>query len=302
MKRLTCECGKVLGYEPRHAGKKVKCGGCGKALTVPSEEDKNAPLAMQPLEDEEPSRVKSRPPARKHEDEEEYPPRPAKRKKAYKDEEPDTTFGRRDTTLNHVANYFAKNALFPVLFCAMGLLLPWGIYEYLITRNASSTPQRIDANELSEKGPGNNYHVIVTGARPGAPFVWVKQSPNPAGGKRYTEYLGFFVPLDSRGDGSFRVLLKSDLTDEDKFMEVLKRGEYHGTIMNSVDSLSEKEQEALRKAYPNTDFSRVWIIEEGREPRSPIIVLLLFVFGIVGPVAGGAVFAIMAMYRTSADA
>jgi hypothetical protein len=43
-------------------------------------------------------------------------------------------------------------------------------------------------------------------------------------------------------------------------------------------------------------------MEEGREPRSPLIVLLLFVFGIVGPLAGGTIFAIMAMYRTSADA
>jgi hypothetical protein len=300
MKRLTCSCGKVLGYEPRHAGKKVKCGGCGKALTVPvDEEDKNAPLAMQPVEDEEPPRSRSRAAVRKREEDDDEP-RPPKRKKAYK-EEPDTSFGRRDTTLNHVANYFSKNALFPVIFCALGFLLPWGIYEYLVTRNASSTPQRIAANELSEKGPGNNYHVIVTGASPQTPFVWTRTTQTPGSPQKHVAYLGFFVPLDARGDGSFRVLLKSDLTDEDKFKEVLRRGEYHGTIMNSVESLSEKEQDALRKHYPNTDFSKVWIIEEGREPRSPLIVLLLFVFGIVGPVAGGTVFAIMAMYRTSAD-
>src|SRR5262249_8408871 len=207
-------------YEPRHAGKKVKCGGCGKALTVPAEEeDRDAPLAMQPLEDEEPlPPPKSRPSARKRDEErgearpakperaeeEDDEPRPAKRKKAYNDEEPDTTFGRRDTTLNHVANYFSKNALFPVIFCALGLLLPWGIYEYLVTRNTSSTPQRIDVNELSEKGPGNNYHVIVTGASSPTYYAWVRTSRTPGSPQQHTEYLGFFAPLDSRADGSVR--------------------------------------------------------------------------------------------------
>lgn len=307
MKRLTCSCGRVLGYEPRHAGKKVKCGGCGKALTVPAEEE-DAPLAMQPLEDDEPAPRSKFRPVRKYEEDLELP-RPANRKKpAYDDgdeedddEELETPFGHQDTSMNKLANYFAKNQLFPLLFCCLGFLLPWGIYEYLVTRNASSTPQRIDINDLSEKGPGNNYHVVVTGATPGTPFVWTRTSRTPGSPRQHVEYLGFFAPLPARGTtGDFRVLLKSDTTDEKKFEEVLRRGEYHGTIMNSVESLSDKERDALKQAYPKVDFEKVLILEEGREPRSPILVLLLFIAGICGPVLGATVYVIMAKYSTTA--
>ena len=36
MMELHCECGRVLGYQPRHVGKQVRCPGCEQLLVVPA--------------------------------------------------------------------------------------------------------------------------------------------------------------------------------------------------------------------------------------------------------------------------
>src|SRR5262249_7559471 len=38
MLRFTCDCGRVLGYEPQHVGKKVRCSGCRQVLVIPDQD------------------------------------------------------------------------------------------------------------------------------------------------------------------------------------------------------------------------------------------------------------------------
>src|SRR5262245_26381278 len=38
MLRFTCDCGRVLGYQPQHVGKKVRCSGCQKVLVIPDQD------------------------------------------------------------------------------------------------------------------------------------------------------------------------------------------------------------------------------------------------------------------------
>jgi hypothetical protein len=86
---------------------------------------------------------------------------------------------------------------------------------------------------------------------------------------------------------SFSVLVKSkkfgtygSLPQDDK-----EEAEITGLIINEIEGVSSEDQALIRSRYPNIDFSKVYILEEGRTPSSG--------FKSFGMMAGGVVLALI---------
>jgi hypothetical protein len=294
MKRMTCECGKVLGYEPRHAGKKVKCGGCGSVLVVPSEEE-DEPLSMQPIEDEEPApRPKARRPAK-----EEIEDAPSRRRRQKEDEEEEEEPEKprrkreRNSALQPLANWLCQHYYIALVVAIAGAVcITVAIIQGMLTSNSSSTPQRISLADLAKNGPGDNLHVIVTGATPAERIVVQKKDGSPE---------AYFVPLllpgADKNAASFPAILIVYENSDAKLNAALGQAEYKGTVVNSVTGLGSDTTNLLKQGYPGTDFSKVHLIQYGREPWSRGLIMTLMVVGALAVAAAVAMWLVMLLFR-----
>ena len=63
-------------------------------------------------------------------------------------------------------------------------------------------------------------------------------------------------------------------------------GSLTGMVINNIEPLSPTVIAQLKPGYPLTNFAKVWVVEEGRSPGSPIKFLLYFSFGALFAIAG----------------
>ena len=143
--------------------------------------------------------------------------------------------------------------------------------EWRLSWSASSQAQEISLQELQSRGAAGNPHVQVTGFTFGKDFVYTK----PQYGDGFTKVWVPIVPGVAGSNGlptslpaeGIRVLVRSDkphnMKEVDRFCE---RTTVKGLIVNGLDSLPDSHVELLRRNYPGTDFSKVMILDEGREP------------------------------------
>jgi hypothetical protein len=172
-------------------------------------------------------------------------------------------------------------------------LLTWGVKEVRLAAAAAASPQRLTCRELAEAGPGANAHVILTD------FVVATNGAYYKSNKDQADWTTIWLPLLPRGgasaaaaakpsigvtlasqistrpgsgaaaNGGIQILLKSNhIHNQGELTPLYYQRELEGMVVNCVDSVASKEMDVLRIQYPNTDFSKCWILEEGRKPAT----------------------------------
>ncbi|MBY0231196.1 MAG: hypothetical protein K2W96_18095 [Gemmataceae bacterium] len=80
--------------------------------------------------------------------------------------------------------------------------------------------------------------------------------------------------------GSIPALLSSEAGDREKLAAILAQEEFRGSIVNGISNLGNEAQAKLREAYPKVDFSKVWVLAEGRYAWSGAVSHLAFALGL----------------------
>ncbi len=311
MNRLECGCGRVLGYEARHAGKTVKCSGCGQPLKVPAEKD--APIALRPLDDPEPEPM-PRPRKRKRSEPEDDPVERVPRMEDDFDDDEDEgdesprrkRRGPEPGPMNHLANFLVQQAGLPFLILLVGgAMFGISLFQGALSSDASSTPQTIGMEELMVKGPGGNRHVIITGAVP-APenmrnTIVTTWKSRRSGAISTTEQ--HFVPLlPAAGKAAparpnHPIIIKSDAS-RDQLATILSKPDFKGLLVRASDLFSGEKMDRLKQAYPGVDFAQAYLLDEGVEPWSRALVMTLFLGGILLMALTLAMWLIMLLFHT----
>ncbi len=300
--RLVCACGRVLGYEKRHIGQKVRCGGCGKMLLVPEPDraDPDDDTYRFSEEGDEAPRARSRAtePLREEAAVEERPrPRRRRRRAETGEEERDGFLTRVGGLLWSVVGVF----IMVPLVCAAVPLVVIGSRENILARSSTTQPWTISLQELIDSGPGGNVHVLVTDVAPARNFIFtarVSASEKASGVSSDKPWESVYVPLlpltpDMRNrmaqgedvwpqveSSTIRVIMLSRTAKNQRDLQrIFATGEVKGTLVNSIDKIDPQAEKLLRQKYPATDFSRLLILEEGRTPSSKA--------GAAGMVVGG---------------
>lgn len=168
------------------------------------------------------------------------------------------------------------------LFCVGGVLIFLGIREYnQVARNKK--PQLISCMELGQNGPGDNKWVDLEkfGYSPGKYLttqsaIYVPAYATDSGyGKRYSLAIGLGskAKIPPPPPDPVFVLVKTSRSMENLQIARLE-SELEGMVVNDIDPLTQADIAQIQPAYPKTNFSKCWIVEEGREQGSAIKYLI----------------------------
>jgi hypothetical protein len=166
-----------------------------------------------------------------------------------------------------------------------GVLTYWGYQEMSLASKTDPTPQEITCQELSDSGPGDNAHVVMSDfllctmayvyegvgdSDTAYKTVWVPAVP--LGGAYHQMLLSM---LDDEGNlqgnmplpRDLAVLVKtSKVTSGEALDRLADRDTLSGLVINEIASLGSQEKKILIDSYPGVDFDKVWILEHGRKP------------------------------------
>ncbi|MCG3138202.1 MAG: hypothetical protein HJJLKODD_02063 [Phycisphaerae bacterium] len=166
-----------------------------------------------------------------------------------------------------------------------GALIYFGIQESRLSSAAGKTPQTMTCQELSDKGPGENAHVIMTDF-----LLWdeqfVYESKSSSSSSSWTNVWVPAIPLngdfhkkllsmigeDGELTGSLpeppiQVIVKSGKISNDAGLMLLgEQPTIQGMVVNEIESLDSKERRLLEESYPHVNFDRCWILHHGRQP------------------------------------
>ena len=187
-----------------------------------------------------------------------------------------------------------------VLVIGGGFLIFLGGREWWVSSGAGDKPVEVDLAKLEAgEAPPNNYVAVKEGIAlyPALVYSYPKnkydanKEPTPDTSINYAYYpiistehpfvrdmkaavaqpagpdaLNVPVPKD------FRVLVKTykfkKIRDVPIRFDALKNTE--GLVINSISSLDNDEEKMIKESFPQLDTKRMLIIEEGRQPASPL--------------------------------
>ena len=155
--------------------------------------------------------------------------------------------------------------------------------EWRVGATATVEARQVTLQQLMANEGKENPHVQIRDFTFGMKFVYSKP-------KYGTDFSKVWIPLVTGSNSDIRVVVRTDkvrnLADLEKFcaQTTLK-----GLIINDIDSLPAEYADQLRKCYPETDFTKCLIVDEGREPITLAGDLLkhlgiavgLFIFGLL---------------------
>ena len=189
-----------------------------------------------------------------------------------------------------------------------GAMLAWhGYQEYELGQRMSPEAKVLTYGELASTGPGDNAHVKLTGHLlcPNG-FVYQRRDahgpwstvyiPAVSANGRFADDLRQAILLygtraidNLPRPSGVRVIVKSaHVQNADQLDALASKASIEGVVVNTVESLGSKETALMAKMYPGTDLSKCWILEEGRQPTSPVAAMgfmgggaLMFIGGFV---------------------
>lgn len=157
-----------------------------------------------------------------------------------------------------------------VMAIAAGVFIA-GWMEWQLKTVAKNQPQTLSAAELAARGPGNNAHVVLTNYDLCDNFVY--ETSTKFGGS----WKKVWVPIvpSGQGCGAQIQIILTDTTVKSPEQLATLGGRVQGLVINKVASLGSKEKKLLSETYPGVDFSRVWIVHNGRQTWSPWAVMAM---------------------------
>jgi len=202
-----------------------------------------------------------------------------------------------------------------------GLLLFYGWNEYTVSSGSGNEPIAIDLADIEAGAiPKNNYVKLDSHWRLYSNSIYTYKIPKSASSDEaqpnyevtyayypiisnkhpYFEKIADLIEKHGHMDNvpdsewpsleGFNMLIK---TEKFKTIGAIpndweESSELKGLIINSISSISEEDKELIRSGFPNIDFSKILVLEENREPSSPI-----FSFGAMG---GGTMIMMMGLW------
>jgi hypothetical protein len=167
------------------------------------------------------------------------------------------------------------------LLVACGVLGYLSVKEWRLSRSSSATPEEITLKALVARGPHGNPNIILTEYFPCPNFVCQEGKY----GKDWTTVWVPVLPLDQavvqlpQGPNTISnfqaIIISTNAKNEAEMTARLVQPKLRSMVMNELRSLGSEEKKLLAQNYPNTDFSKCLIIEEGREPAGSGKLLLM---------------------------
>src|SRR5262249_2912344 len=181
---------------------------------------------------------------------------------------------------------FRLGILLIVVGCILGYFT---IQEGRLAATASATPQEITLQQLIARGPEGNAHIILKDFD----FCDNLVRQQSEHGTTWTKIWVPVVPRQGNREGAggqvqnVQAIVKSSkVHGEFELNNFTQQTSLQGMVTNRIDSLGSEERKILQQSYPQTDFSKCLIIEDGRQPTSSGKILLMGA-GTLVLVAGG---------------
>jgi hypothetical protein len=181
-----------------------------------------------------------------------------------------------------------------------GILGFFTIQEGRLAATASAVPQEITLQQLIARGPAGNAHIILKDFEFGDNSVYQADEHNNASWNKV------WVPVVPRQGNqdvaagrivNLQAIVKSSKVKNAAALDqFVKTTTLQGMVTNRIDSLGSEERGILQQSYPQTDFSKCLIIEDGRKPSSSGV-LLLMCAGTLVLFAGGAGLLVLSFRR-----
>ena len=171
----------------------------------------------------------------------------------------------------------------------------------------AAPPEEITLKNLIARGPEGNANLILSDFVLCENYVYEYNGPNknswtkmwipvlPETGSTFTEEE--LTPRDVK-----ILIYSTSIRNEQQLETRLSVPKLQGMVTNRIDSIDRKAHDLLKKSYPNTDFDKCLIFQEGRTAISPrVVVLRGFVFlmgaGSAVSLLGGIAFLVVGIVR-----
>jgi hypothetical protein len=152
--------------------------------------------------------------------------------------------------------------------------------EGTLAFQSSAQPEQISLQDLIARGPEGNGHVLLT------QFVLCADMVQQTEGKK-SEWTGVWIPIIPIEEADPRaadpptprnikaLIFSTNIRNEAGIRNRLAKPQVQALVTNRISSLADDTRKLLRQRYPQTDFDRCLIIQEGRQPFSRGIVFFL---------------------------
>ena len=164
-----------------------------------------------------------------------------------------------------------------------GVLIYFGIKEWMMASSASEQPESIALRDLIARGRAGNPHVVVTdfevGDNPVCFYTTNKES-----------FVDVWIPVVPRGGAAIpnRAIPALIMSKRARTKADLDRLCAQPSIQGMVSDiwLNDKRKLKLRESLRDIDFSRCIIIEDGRQPAGPLRVIAFLGGGLAALTVG----------------
>jgi hypothetical protein len=130
--------------------------------------------------------------------------------------------------------------------------------EWQVGATATAAARPVTLQELAANAA--NPHVQIRAFDFARKFAYSKR-------KHDTDFTKVWIPIVAKGSSEIRVVVRTskvrNLAELEKFCA---QTTLQGLIINDIDSLPAEYAAELRKCYPETDFTKCLIVDEGRQP------------------------------------
>jgi hypothetical protein len=184
-------------------------------------------------------------------------------------------------------------AVFSLQLITVGGMLLLGSWEqYGTARGTRPEPQVIPLRDLMRDGYGDNRHVKITGCALGPRYVYLEKD------WRWQEvWIPLFPVDDGPGNGmpggqNLWVLVRSTRPQRQQDLQLLLQdASVQGVLVRGASGVGVYEKVELQELYPQLDWSRCLLLNEGRVPmrESTTVGLLVASVSVLG--LGGVLFA-----------
>lgn len=209
--------------------------------------------------------------------------------------------------------------LFLLIIAAGIVMMFFGGREFIVSYDTHSEPQHMELANLEQGiAPDNNYLELGRHWRLYSAIVYQYKRPKNASQEPKPDYRVTYAyyPIISDDHPFFnrlrelsakykgiKTIPNNEFPTLDEFAVLVKSNEFRtvgaipddwqekeaiqGLVVNRITSLDEDEQRLIRENFPNLDFSKILILEEGREPASNRYSLGMMCGGLLGLLLGG---------------
>jgi hypothetical protein len=170
--------------------------------------------------------------------------------------------------------YLLRGAIFAFVI-GVPLLLS-GFKEKKLSDASSTAPETMSLEKLVQRGPEGNPNINLTGFLLCNNFVYVYPKNDLLNQRTWN---GVWVPIIVRpadvrpgtiahlqGAGVQALIYSKNVRTKEGLIPHLGVEQLSGMVINSIETLSTDKKQLLEKSYPNINFDRCIIFEEGRKP------------------------------------